>query len=413
MRPEALEARRAIEALRSGVPSRAVVEQLGTTHTAVEDAFRTALEQVKAGESAEPVGCVAPFGQGKTHLIIHLRALAEREGFATSHVVVSPETPLGNPVAVLSEICRNASVEGRVGDALSELHPSARTNTREWAELRLWAREAGITQRFQALMYLFEELTADVDFLVRILEDIQGKPISQADIRRQLKALGQSSAYDLRGTPRKAALAPQRIRVLARWFRAFGRHGLIVFFDELERLGSFSAKQRMAAYEQVAWWCETAREEGAALLPVWFSTHDLDIVRDRDLTAIRTAIWDDVPPDAARSSMRQLLSQSPRWRGWEALSRLQPLDPLTREELRALQARMAELYERAYGMDGLADLQVQYQPDTVRQEIRRWIAYWDMQRLYSDYVPDIRVGEVETIIEDEWNDEFVTTTDED
>lgn len=100
MRPEVLAARVAVESLRSGVPSRAAVEQLGTTHTEIEGAFRAALERVRAGEGTEPVGCRASFGHGKTHLLIHLRALAERTGFATSVVVVSPETPLGNPAAV-------------------------------------------------------------------------------------------------------------------------------------------------------------------------------------------------------------------------------------------------------------------------------------------------------------------------
>jgi len=406
MRLEALEARRAIESLRAGVPSRAVVEQLGTTHTEIEDAPRAALDDLREAKGTEPIGCMAPFGQGKTHLLIHLRTLAERAGFATSLVVVSPETPLGNPASVLSEICRNASVEGRVGDALRELHASVTTDTRNWAEFRLWARNTGVVQRFQALMYLYEELHTDVDFRVRILEDVQGKPMPLTDIRRALRELRQTSAYDLRGTPRARSLAPQRIRLLAQWFRAFGRHGLVIFFDEMERLESFTSKQRMGAYEQVAWWADAARESGSALVPVWFATEELNAGRDRDRSLILTDLLGSLPTDSTRANIQQILTQSPRWRGWEALGGFAYLQPPSADQLRDLQFRVAELYKRAYGMAHVADLQVQSQPESVRPEIRRWIAYWDMQRLYPGYIPDIAVGHVEMQDGEEWSDDL-------
>jgi len=406
MTPEALRAREAVEALRSGVPSRPVVQEVGTTHTEVEDAFLAALEKVRSGAGTDPVACTATFGGGKTHLLIHLREMAERAGFATSLVVVSPETPLGNPGAVLSEICRNASVAGRVGDALRELQADARTDSDEWAEFRLWARDTGVIQRFQAQMYLYEEMQADVDFRVRILEDVQGKAMPLSEIRQALKELRQASAYDLRGTPRARALVPERIRLLARWFRAFGKHGLVVFFDELERLGNFTRRQRMAAYEQVAWWTEAARSDGTALLPVWFATDGLDAAREEDRLPIMTAVLGGANPEATRTTVPQLLQISPLWRGWKALDGLALLQPPGPEELRSLQSKVAAVYERAYGLERVADLPIQPHPDTVRQEIRRWIAYWDMQRLYPGYTPDIAVGHVEMQDGEEWSDDL-------
>ena len=414
MTPEALDARRAIEALRSGVPSRTVVQQLGTTHSAVEDEFVAALEHIKEGLGTDPIGCKAQFGQGKTHMLIHLRNLAEREGFATSLMVVSPETPLGNPVAILGEICRNASVEGHVGDALRELQPSSRTDTQEWPDFRLWARNVDVLQRFQALMFLYEELGYDVDFRVQILEDIQGKPLTLAEIRRRLKELGQTGAYELRGTSKAQVLAHERIRILARWFRAFGRHGLVVFFDELENLDRFSAKQRMAAYEQIAWWTDRAREDGSALLPVWFSSDEVQAHpnRDRDRKAIEYEVVGSRLRDTGVVT-RQMLSEDPKWRGLELLVGLEGLNPPSYETLCALQSRVAEIYQRAYGIETVSVLRVQTQSDTVRQEIRRWIAYWDMQRLYPEYTPDIAVRPIEKDGEVVWDDEVVATGEDD
>ena len=44
MRPDQVEARQAIEALRSGVPGSHSVRALGTTQTAVDEQFQAALE---------------------------------------------------------------------------------------------------------------------------------------------------------------------------------------------------------------------------------------------------------------------------------------------------------------------------------------------------------------------------------
>lgn len=260
-------------------------------------------------------------------------------------------------------------------------------------------------------MFLYDELPTDVDFQVRILEDVQGKAMSLADIRAALKELRQTTAYDLRGTPSAKALAPERIRLLARWFRAFGCHGLVVFFDEMERLNNFTAKQRMAAYEQMAWWAEQARKAGSALLPVWFATEDLDVAREKDRPAILTEVLGNPALENTRMTPRDLLAQSPRWRGWDALGKAIHLAPPSPEDLRALQSCVAELYERAYEMEHVADLEVQPQSESFRQEIRRWIAYWDMQRLYPGYTPDISVGQVEQHDEGEW-DELTPEPDE-
>jgi len=245
-----------------------------------------------------------------------------------------------------------------------------------------------------------------VEFRARILEDVQGKPMPLAEIRKGLRELRQTSAYDLRGTPRAKALARERIRLLARWFRAFGRHGLVVFFDEMERVQSFTRKQRMAAYEQLAWWTEVARQDGTALLPVWFTAEELHSEHDRDGQLIRAEALGAVPPDARRITLNEVLDASPHWRGWEVLGSYASLEPPSPDQLRDLQFRVATLYMRAYGMDRIADLQVQSMPGSVRQEIRRWIACWDMQRLYPGYTPDIAVGHVEMQDGEEWSDDL-------
>lgn len=382
MTPDTVDARKAIEALRCGVPSRSVAKQLGTTHTRIEGSFRDALERVRRGEACDPVTCQAGFGHGKTHLLTYLRAQAEAEGFATSVVVIGPETPLGNPVAVLREISRNAAVLGRTGEALRELSTTGRTDTSRWADLRIWARNAGIAERFVALLHLFEECVADVEFRVRILEDLQGKPILKSEITRRLRDIGQASAYSLKGGPRNTALAGDRIQVLAQVFRAFGRHGLVVFFDEVERLVAFSKKQRVIAYEQSAWWGALSRDPASGILTVWFSTFtQSDVVdKDRRQMAMLSQFGEYGGAQAAKD-------------GAEFLMSFEHLNPPTEEERRDLKDKIKGMYCRAYGLDHVSELQL-IRTESIRQEIRSWITYWDLERIYPGYTPSIATGQV-------------------
>src|SRR5579859_7027921 len=108
MNTDQVYARSAIEALRSGVPSRHSVEQLGTTQDHIKAEFDLRLADIASGKGAEPLVISATFGGGKSHLLNYLKALAANQGFVTSFVVVSPEMPLGNPHLVLKAVAEAA-----------------------------------------------------------------------------------------------------------------------------------------------------------------------------------------------------------------------------------------------------------------------------------------------------------------
>lgn len=78
MAAEALQNRRAIEALRSGVPNHDAVRALGSLQIGIEDNFRLLLDKVDgAGDGAtKPPGALllkGGFGSGKSHVLEHLQ----------------------------------------------------------------------------------------------------------------------------------------------------------------------------------------------------------------------------------------------------------------------------------------------------------------------------------------------------
>jgi len=160
----ALDTRRTIEALRSGVPSDAAVRSLGTTQQAIKERFLASLN----GVQGEPLVVEANFGDGKSHLLHSLRVLAEAEGFVTSTVVVGPDAPIGNAQVILKSIVEGARAPGRTGKALAEL--SATSNRTAIADLRIWARDSEISDRFRALLRIYEA-TQDDELRADILND--------------------------------------------------------------------------------------------------------------------------------------------------------------------------------------------------------------------------------------------------
>ena len=386
MSPEVVEARSAIESLRSGVPSRDVVAQLGTTQHDVRERFQEGLDALAAGEGTSPIVISATFGAGKTHLLNYLQALAEREGFVTSYAVISPEMPLGNAHLAVKALSEAAVAPGQTGKAMRALAAGLRTDSEAYKELQNWARNATIDDRFRALLHLYESFRADEEFRVQILNDFEGRAILKTILKNRLKQISQSAAYDLSG-PRNAFLAHDRIRLLAQFFRASGCKGWVILFDEMERVGKFSLNQRLAAYSELGWWREAAEQVGSALLPIFTTASGF----------VSEAITGGTHDEQRLSSGGFAQDERDQYarRGIDMLKAPFRLVSPTREQEAEIEYRVKSIYEAAYG--GTVPELPRARGDvrtSIRSEMRRWITLWDLHRYYPAYRPEVSVGEI-------------------
>lgn len=401
MNSDQVVARTAIESLRSGVPSSRAVERLGTLHPEILEEFEERLWQVAEGEPAKPLAIAANFGVGKSHLLQMLRAVATDKRFVTSYVVVSPEMPIGDPHKVLRSVAETAHMRGYEGRALREMGARLKTDTPEYANLRIWARDWPLDNRFQAELLLFEQLVGDEEFRVQILGDFEGDAIKITEIRKRLREIGQKGAYVLRNV-RRQLLAHQRIQLLARMFHAGGAKGWVVLFDECERLFRFPPKARLDGWSQVGWWRQAAETAGARLLPVFTLSAE----------TVRLAIERDEPRFAASSK-----DEDDEWkrRGRSAIDLFKHPKRLrapTSQQFSDLAHRIRELYHEAY-----PDAPPPTEPrvemhQTIRSAIRTWITYWDIERCYPGNEPTVVTEEVpeET---GEIDEDLVSTEEED
>ena len=129
----ALSCRRALEALRNGVPNREAVQLLGCSQPRAESQLQDLLKQ--ASDPTEPptdaLGMLVSgdFGSGKSHLLSHFEHRALSQGFVCSKVAISKETPLYDLGKVFRSAMDNGRILDRTGPLIEEIGQNLRPNS--------------------------------------------------------------------------------------------------------------------------------------------------------------------------------------------------------------------------------------------------------------------------------------------
>jgi hypothetical protein len=392
-----IHARRAIEALRAGVPNQDAVRLLSTHQPQVEARFRRQLdglaEDAMAGRSTSGVLVAGDFGAGKSHLLEHLEHIALDERMLCSRVVISKETALYDLARVFRAAVESLVVPGRAGSALTEIVGSLDPDSAENAALMHWVNrpDVGLSSRFAATLFLYHQVK-DPENRDRIVSFWGGDPLNISDTRALLRELGERATYRLESVPARE-LALQRVQFLARLIQAAGYAGWVVLFDEVELIGRYSFKQRARSYAELARWSGKLKSGGIRGLAATFAiTTDFEaaVLQDRgDLERVpgklkaSGADADARLASQAEQGMRMIVREPLRLRGPD-----RTMLERTREEVRALHARAFAWHPPDLGAGE------QLSTTRIRQYVRRWINEWDLKRLYPDYAPDTVVAEL-------------------
>lgn len=117
--------RRALEALRNGVPNSDAVAALGSNQPSVEQDFHAMLSRAsnlsELPDSSQGMLVAGEFGSGKSHLLGCLEAQALAQNFVCSRVVISKETPLFDMDKVFRAAVENGRVPGITGHMVEEV----------------------------------------------------------------------------------------------------------------------------------------------------------------------------------------------------------------------------------------------------------------------------------------------------
>ncbi len=386
MSEDAVIYRRALEALRNGVPNGDAVRVLGCDQYEVERAFEVQLDGVEAaledGGQSPGVLVSGGFGTGKSHLLEYLQHRAISANFVVSRVVISKETPLYDQGKVFRAAVDNAVLPDRRGQAVKEIAQQLNSRSLTYEVLDTWVKQPsnGVSELFSATLFLHEWLNNDPDFVERVTDFWGGEPLPAADVRRGLRQLNAAAAFTIKTVPARQ-LAHERFMFLSRLIRGAGYKGWVLLIDEVELIGRYSKLQRGKSYAELARWMGTA--EGVSypgLTAVAAITDDFDISvlqekADRDDVGarLRSKGTDDMMIMAARAEAGM------RYIERDAL----PLAAPTQELLDRTYQNVREVHAKAYDWDppevegaGVALRRA------MRSYVRRWINEWDLKRLY-------------------------------
>ena len=402
-----LSCRRALEALRNGVPNRDAVNILGCNQPQAEDHFADLLTRVTDAESppAEALAMLVSgdFGAGKSHLLTHLEHEALSRGFVCSKVAISKETPLYDLGKVFKSAVENGRIPGHSGRLIEELGQSFKPDSQAYAAFFEWANKTAhhglLSQIFPASLIVYER-SRDLELNGEIEAFWAGDRMRISRVKDGLRQIGQLQNYSFRA-PKAVELPPQRLRFATELIRGAGYKGWVLLLDEIELIGSYTLLQRGRSYAELTRWMGRATNEPhPGLATVGTVTDDFasavispdSAKKDRDY----------IGPKLAASKYKDIAARAET--GMRLLERdCMPLTSPTETEVRETMERLRKIYSTAYGWNAPA-LQGEtagagYQ-NRMRYKVRASINEWDLLRLCPGSRPEIEGAEFRHVYEE-------------
>lgn len=373
--------RRAIEALRAGVPNGDAVRALRSGQSAIIDVFDDILMNAAEIDAAGPNGFVisGTFGSGKSHLVeeLHQRALAGN--FVSSKIAISKETPLHLPAKVVHSVVTAMQAQGKPEGLLLDMVLGYKSDRQSSRDFQKWCgtRDSGISVMFRSLFELRDAGVEDLEVVDLVLRYFSGETIPITTLRRRFADYGLNAETEV-------VLAVERpwqtIRFLSRFCQVSGYRGWAIFLDEAELISKYGPISRARAYEQLGRWLglrPTHRVSGTAVVATVINDFEHDVLTNK----------------GDRWHMPELLKQGRRPAdvagapfavdAIAAIDNALFLEPMTSQQLRDAHNILKDAHSRAYDWEA-PELDIEfrrYQP--MRLYVRRWINEWDMRRIYG------------------------------
>lgn len=372
--------RRAIEALRAGVPNGDAVRALASSQPHIVELFDRKLATPEDLRGDEPTGFVIAgrFGTGKSHVVeeLHQRALAQ--GFISSKVSISKETPLHLPARVVAAAVNAMQAQDKPDGVLLDVIMKLQSEAPEVLEFERWCgtRSSKISVIFRSLLQLRSRRAHDVGCIDLLLRYFSGETVPIGAIKAQLREAGLDG-------PLEVVLAADRpwqtMRFLTRLCQASGYRGWVIFLDEVELIAKYGRLSRARAYDQLGRWLGLM--SGHRLVG---TTVVATVIEDFVQGVIPSDRW--LVPEVLEHG-RRLADQHGVPFATKAIAAIDAAHRLKGVSLPHLQGAhdtLREAHSRAYSWQA-PELEVDFHPDgRMRLYVRRWINQWDLSRLYGD-----------------------------
>ena len=328
------EARHIIEALRSGIPSRAVGQYFSEARPRIIKEISDRLDQVCDQGKSSGMIISGKYGEGKTHLLNTVFNLAHSNNMVVSYLSLSKETPMDKLYLVYQKIIRNTYLPMRRQPGFMHELEKVSANSPIANEMLLYAVKHLETDK---LYYLFRSYlnTEDSDEKFLLQADLEGDFIANAPLKKIYRRIfNQPVQYNTNFT--KTRHCGDYFSFMSHLFLQMGYHGWVILIDETELMGRLGKKARLNAYRNMAQFLLPEKcPESAFTIFALSASYTEDVIEGKHEYENLEAIYPDEPEPI--KTVLDLLVRAPQ------------LLPLTKDEVNEVLCKIQDFHGRAYG----------------------------------------------------------------
>lgn len=381
-RPEAgaqtdFNARHVIEALRSGVPSRAVGEYFSEARPAMLRRIQERMEAVRETGRSGGMIFTGRYGEGKTHLLNTAFNMASAENMVVSFVSLGKETPVDKPYLLYPKIVANTYLPGAAQPGFRQKLEDLTQGSSISGELLAYAAKELETDKLYFLLKAFLG-TQEEDERYAFLADLEGDFTTGQTIKRSYRRItGAVAKFNQNFSKTKHGF--DYFCFLSHLFRQLGYAGWVLLFDEAELIGGMGKKARAKSYVEIQRFLRPSPKlEGVFSLFAFSSSYVEDVIdKKKEEENVQTTYAED--PDALTAATATV----------NAILNAPELAPLTKEEILQVLLSIQEFHGRAYGWTPDVSAEAIYAATEaggylLRTKIRAAIEFFDQLYQYGE-----------------------------
>lgn len=328
-----IEARHIIEALRSGIPSRAVGQYFSEARPKIMKEISGRLDAVcEQGKSGGMI-ISGKYGEGKTHLLNTVFNLAHSNNMVVSYLSLSKETPMDKLYLVYQKLIQNTYLPKRRQPGFMHELEKISANSPVVNEMLLYGAKQLETDK---LYYLFRSYlnTEDSDEKFLLQDDLEGDFISNAPLKKIYRRIfSQPVKYNVNFT--KTKHCSDYFSFMSHLFTQMGYHGWVILIDETELMGRLGKKARLNAYRNMAKFLMPEKSlESTFSIFALSASYAEDVIEAKHEYENLELIYPGEQESA--KAVLDLLSKAPQ------------LLPLTRDEINGVLYKIQDFHGKAY-----------------------------------------------------------------
>ena len=327
------EARHVIEALRSGIPSRAVGQYFSEARPGIMKEISVHLDETCETGKSKGMIIAGKYGEGKTHLLNTVFSMAHSNNMVVSYLSLSKETPFDKLYLVYQKLVNNTFLPKRVQPGFTQILEKMTPGSPAANELLLYAAKHLETDKLYYLLRAYLN-TEDLDEKFMLQADLEGDFIANVLLKQIYRRIyNERVKYNVNFS--KTKHCGDYFSFLSRLFRLMGYNGWVILIDETELIGRLSKKARLNAYRNMAQFLlPDERLEGIYTLFALGASYTEDVIETKhDYENL-----EEIYPEQ-QEPIRTVLN---------LITRAQQLAPLTDSEIREVLKKIQVFHGRAY-----------------------------------------------------------------